>query len=494
MGGHIADAVSDRLAGSLTDTQEVLGGQSLAPAQMEGGDALIHWLGGLSQIPGAYGAPGSLSGVAPGSWPGEVGAARNGAAALAPRHMSGREVLLGSAINLSQDGAEGGGPILTAWGSVEASGFGDEETSGTDTARVVSESTTGNFGADAVWRRLVAGVSVSLSNTEGAFEQPGAVSGTTESRLTTVSSFAQFVLNERVAVWGLLGYGTGDASTMIRLTGDLVPSGFESRADIAMRFGAVGARGGLRSADEAGGIDLAVNADAFFSETESKEASNPVATTADASRLRLFLEASRMFATRGGAVVTQGLELGLRHEGADAETGTGMELSGRIAFADPASGFSVDASASTMLAHEDSDYEEWGASVSVRRAPGASDRGLSFSLEPSWGVTSGGVERLRSARETRVRPPGSAFEIKSRLDAELGFGLAVGGGAFTGTPYAGLGVSGGGRDWRLGWRLIPVPVGAGLDFSIGIEATRSEPANESARPQHGVAFTGAVRW
>ena len=47
VGGHVVAAVSDRLAGLLTDTQEALGGQSLAPAQMEGDEALIHWLGGL---------------------------------------------------------------------------------------------------------------------------------------------------------------------------------------------------------------------------------------------------------------------------------------------------------------------------------------------------------------------------------------------------------------------------------------------------------------
>ena len=97
---------------------------------------------------------------------------------------------------------------------------------------------------------------------------------------------------------------------------------------------------------------------------------------------------------------------------------------------------------STLVAHEDPDYEEWGASVSERRAPGASGRGLSFTLEPSWSVTSGGVERLWSPPEARAR----ASEVGSRLDAELGFGLAVGGGAFTATPFAGLGASGSGRD------------------------------------------------
>ena len=41
--------------------------------------------------------------------------------------------------------------------------------------------------------------------------------------------------------------------------------------------------------------------------------------------MRLALEGSRAFAL-GGGVLTQSLEVGLRHDGGDAETGTGVEL------------------------------------------------------------------------------------------------------------------------------------------------------------------------
>ena len=54
-------------------------------------------------------------------------------------------------------------------------------------------------------------------------------------------------------------------------------------------------------------------------------------TGADASRLRLVLEGGRSFALGEGAVLTPALELGLRHDGGDAETGTGVEVGGRIA-------------------------------------------------------------------------------------------------------------------------------------------------------------------
>ena len=55
----------------------------------------------------------------------------------------------------------------------------------------------------------------------------------------------------------------------------------------------------------------------------------------------------------------------------------------------------------TLVAHEDSDYREWGASGAVRLGPGERGRGLSFSLAPTWGAASSGMERLWSARDAR---------------------------------------------------------------------------------------------
>ena len=43
----------------------------------------------------------------------------------------------------------------------------------------------------------------------------------------------------------------------------------------------------------------------------------------------------------------------------------------------------------------------------------------------------------------------------SRLDGELGYGLAVFGGGFTGTPNVGFGLSDTAREVRMGWRLTP---------------------------------------
>ena len=486
--GHVTEAVSDRLATPLSGAQVTLGGQRVDLAQAEDGAALTQALTGLARALGASqatvpeddGGPGAASG----------GAAPPVLSGSTARTLSGRELLLGSAFQFAREG-EGGGPGLAAWGRVTVGGFDGEAPAETGNVRIDGEVTTGILGADAAWNQLLAGVAVSVSEGAGSFDQPGVDSGTVESTMTAVSPYARFMVNDRVSVWGLAGWGTGDM-TIVQAANDRGQPERVTRADLEMRLAALGGRGVLMEAAETGAMDLALKADAFVVETESEPVSNEGATTADASRLRLVLEGSRSFEMGDGAVLTPVVELGLRHDGGDAETGTGVELGGRVSYADPGTGLSVEARARMLLAHADSGYEEWGASAAVRLDPGARGRGLSFSVAPTWGAASSGTQRLWSAQRPADLAPGGAFEAARGLHGELGYGLPVFGERFTGTPNVGFGLSDGAREVRIGWRLTPAARGHSA-FEVNLDATRREAANGAA-PEHAVMLRGALRW
>ena len=482
---HVTDAVSDRLANPLSGAQVTVGGQRVDLAATEDGDAVAQALAGFARALGAAEAPGPEGEEAPGGWLGERGGGWNDAAAAsAPRRMTGREMLLGSAFHLARAG-DGGGPGLAAWGRVTVGGFEGEAPADDGNVRIDGDVTTGILGADAEWNRLLAGVDISVSEGEGTFAQPGVDKGTIESSLTTVSPYARLRLSERVSAWGLVGFGTGDM-TIVQEANDRGQSERVTRTDIKMRLGAVGGRGALLEADETGGIDLALKADAFYVETEAQAVSNEGGTTADASRVRLALEGSRSFETDGGGVLTPGLELGVRHDDGDAETGTGVELGGRVSWTAAGSGLSMEASLRTLVAHEASGYEEWGASGSIRLAPGTSGRGLSFSVAPTWGAPSSGVDRLWSARDAAGLARDGDFEASSRLDAELGYGLGTFGGLLT--PYVGVSAAGGSREWRSGARL-----GLGSargELSGGIVETTSGETNYRVGVSVQIPFGG----
>ncbi len=499
---HVTDAVSDRLASPLTGAQVTVGGQSVDLAQTEDGAALTQALTGLARVMGASEspAPGEGPGSGPGQawagdWPGTgLGRVQTAAPGSTPaREITGRELLLGSRFQLSAGGGASGGPGFAAWGRVTAGGFdGEGESESGAPVGIDGEVTTGILGADASWDRWLAGVSLSVSKGEGAFDQAGVDSGKVESSLTSVQPYVRFELSRRLSAWGLLGYGTGDMTMTQAARGER--GEVVTRTDVNMRLGAAGARGALLEAGEDGGIDLALKADAFVVRMESEKAANTVATEADASRVRLALEGSRALAFGKGSTLEPGLELGLRHDGGDAETGTGVEVGGRIRYSDSGSGLSVEASARTLIAHEASGYEEWGASGAVRLEPGASGRGLSFSVAPGIGAAWSGTDRLWSMADARgLGARDGEFKAEARLEAEAGYGFAVFGGRFTGTPYAGLSLGESGREWRLGWRLGSVRRKA-LDFDLNLEGVRRESANGDKPPEHGVMLRAGLRW
>ena len=483
--GQVVDAVAGRLSGPAPGSQVTLGGQSidLSALSADSVDARRTLAGalGAAEEDDPLAGPGPLEAAQAGSWDDpETGGSVRG--------LTGRQLLLGSSFHLAAGGGEAGGPGYAAWGRIAVGGFDAEAPAEKGEVRLDGEVTTGILGADAQWERWLAGVALSVSEGEGSFDQPGVDSGTVESSLTSVNPYVRYQASDRLSVWGLLGYGTGDMTLTQAANdnrGEIV-----TRTDISMRLGAAGARGVLLKAGEDGGIDLALRGDAFLVQMDWEKVSNETDTGADASRLRLVLEGGRSFALGEGAVLTPALELGLRHDGGDAETGTGVELGGRISYTDAGSGLTVEANARKLIAHEDSGYEEWGAGGSVRLDPGASGRGLSLTLAPVWGTPSSGVERLWSARDAAGLVRDDDFEAERRLEGEIGYGFGAPRGLGVVTPYAGLSLAdGGGRAWRMGarWQVMP-------DLTLGLEGTRRAAANDDEAPQHGLMLRGTMRW
>ena len=483
---HVVDAVSERLSGRVPGSQVTVGGQTIDLSRFAGAAEPEAW---RSRAPGAQSHVQGTGLNEPGTWSGThggLGTEPSAGSGALTRTLSGRELLLGSSFHMAADG-DRSGPALAAWGRVMVGGFDAEAPAERGQVCLDGEVTTGILGADAEWGRVLAGVSVSVSEGEGTFDQPGVDQGKLESSLTGVHPYLRMAVSERVSAWGLLGYGMGDMT--ITQVANENRDEVVTRTDIEMRLGAAGARGVLVEADESGGFDLALRGDAFLVEMESKKAANTVATKAGASRLRLVLEGSRSFETGGGGWLTPALELGLRHDGGDAETGTGVEVGGSVRYADPGSGLSIEASARTLVAHEESGFEEWGASASVRLDPSASGRGLSLRIVPSLGAPSSGLDRLWSAGDAADLAGYGEFDAQQRLEAEVGYGLGGPSGLGVVTPYAGLGLaSRDGRSWRAGarWQLAPT-------VSLGFEGTRLEAANDEA-PEHGLMLRGSVQW
>ena len=125
-------------------------------------------------------------------------------------------------------------------------------------------------------------------------------------------------------------------------------------------MGAFGGRGLLLAAADTRGFQLATRTDAMLTRTSSEAVAGLQASEADAHRPRVVLEGTREGTWPEGRRLTPAVEIGPRHDWGDAETGFGLELGGRMQYADPRLGLTIEAVVPGLVAHEDSGYGEWG--------------------------------------------------------------------------------------------------------------------------------------
>ena len=400
--------------------------------------------------------------------------------ALESRTMDARELLMGTSFRAVL--GQGSGSQFTSWGQ----GTSVSRFSGSVPGLSLSgESVTGALGMDYEHGRLLTGFAMTQSLAEGTAQGAGR-SYLMESSVTAMLPFARLALSDRVSAWGLAGTGSGE------LTLDLDDGAAERYGtDLSMTLVAAGVRGELVTPAEAGGFALALKADAFWVRTESEAVSAPGAgnlagARADASRLRAVLDGSRTFSLAGGAL-TPSVALGVRHDGGDAETGTGMEVGAGLGYADPSRGLDMAVRVHGLAGHAEDGYREWRVSGSLRLVPGGEGRGLTLSLTPSWGADAGGSERLWTMPDASGLAANDNAALSGRLDTEVGYGLSLAGTALL-TPYGGLAVTDrGARTYRVGGRLD-----LGPSFGVSLEGDRRERIDDA--PDHGLMLRGNLRW
>ena len=477
---QVTDSITERLKGA-GGPQVTVGGQSLTFART-----------------GNRGGAGSTAGVGH-AWNDTLfGNARPYASGVDGAHtLTERDLLLGSSFRLDLAGdeaaARGTGRRWTAWGRGAATRF-DGEAEGYSLDGDVN---TVTLGADAAQGRWLAGLALARSIGAGGYrggadttERVGRSSGKAESSSTSVHPYLRLQASEHFSFWGTVGYGNG----ALMLKSDDTDNRRQWKTDTEIRIAAAGARGLLLPAKDTGDFELAAITDVRLvrmssAATTGKDGTDGLAATkTETGRVRLVMEGSQRFELEDGRTLTPSLEIGLRHDGGDAETGAGIAVGGGVRYADPRLGLTVEATAGGLVAHEDADYTEWGAGGSVRIDPGAAGRGLSFGLSPAWGAAPGGTGLLRSRRDAGGLAANDRFHPAGSLKAETGYGLTGFGGRGAMTPFAALALSeAGGRTWRSGirWTLGP-------HIAFGIEGTRREAANKNA-PDHGIAFRATAR-
>ena len=403
------------------------------------------------------------------------------------RSVTEFDLLTGSSFSLT-GGTQGTG-FYALWGRGAVTRFdGREEDLSLD-----GEVLSGMLGADWARGAITAGLVVAHSRGEGSYRGEG--DGGVTSSLTGLYPWGRYVLSERLSVWGVAGYGAGTFTlTQKGLQGE---AGAPIRTDLDLMMAAAGLRGVVVQAPATGGFELAVKTDALGVRTSTAKARGLESSDADVTRLRVGLEGSRPSPLSGGGKLVPSVEIGVRHDGGDAETGFGVDIGGGLAWSDPKRGLSAELRGRGLLSHEAGGFEEHGFSGALGFDPTPdTERGLNLTMSQTVGVqAAGGMDALLS-RDTlaglAANDPGGE-PAQRRLEMRLGYGLAAFGDRFTGTPEIGFGFSGTQRDYSLGWRLTRADRYR-ESFELSLEARRHEIAKDDVAPEHTIGFKLTARF
>ncbi len=329
-----------------------------------------------------------------------------------------------------------------------------------------------HLGADARLRDdLLVGLAVSWSRVDLDYSVPGR-SGDYELDLTSFHPYVGWsALSGKLDLWATVGYGWGDL--------EIADETQQASSDVEMRTVAVGGLGRLL---KVGATTLRLKGDALLTEMEVEGSDEMAALTVDARRVRMILEGSRTHTLADGAQLEPSLEVGVRHDGGDGETGFGAELGGGVRYSNPVMGLTLEGRARTLVGRDS--YGEWGVNGLIRLERG-NGRGLSFNLSPGYGKTGSGTQRLwQQGLHDKID---GERDYGARMDLRLGYGLPAFGGRGLLTPYSELTFGDSARNYRLGmeWEL-------GALFELNLTGERHESSDGAA--DHAIMLKGEVRF
>ncbi len=456
-------------------------------------------MGGGSMGMTGMSAVGGAAGAGLGGMPGAVGTASQyapmGGASVMAGHgspgtghenslfstMVGHDPLANSGFELNR---ETRGGVLSVWSRNSRSHFTGLE----DALSLNGEVRTTMIGADYARGPLTVGLSVGRTLGLGGYSGPSTGQMTTS--MTGFYPWVGYQVNDKVSVWGVTGYGTGALS--------LTPGGASAlETGVSMAMTAVGTRGELIGSRATGGFALAFKADALWVGAGSELLDGPTgrlnASEAGVTRVRTALEGSRGFTLGGRLSLTPSVEVGLRQDGGDAETGAGMDVGGGLAFSDTVTGLSLDVRVRTLVVHQSEGFTERGMSLSFGWDPTPSSLlGLTARIAPSWGgQATGEAEALWNSQMAYGMGSHQMYGAGGQLNAEVGYGLPVGA-RLVGTPKVGISNSTYGRDYRFGYGLGVLEQGK-VSFELTAEAQRRESAT-AGEVSNGVMGRATLGW
>ncbi len=381
----------------------------------------------------------------------------------------------GSSFSLAQQQQEGAAPQVAVWGQGAFSSFRGQE----DHLSLDGSVTTLLLGADWHTDQWQAGAALSQSWGSGSYDGDDNAAGDVSTTLTGLFPYGRYALTPRLAFWAVAGYGWGTLSFQ--------PDGGddESTPSAAMTMAAGGIDGILLEGGSEG-ITLRGTADLLTVKATSGSQEELDSSEGSLSRLRLGIEATRLFPLAQGASLLPSMTLGIRQDSGDAESGFGVDWGAGIVWRDPERGISGALQGHILLAHAEENVEEQGLAFSFSWAPNPANRGPSLSLRHTMGAApSGSMDALLhpATMEGLKATPSNG----QQFEAELAYGFPAHNDHITLSPALALALSPTSRNYTLLWSVAPYSEQAyPAPWALSLAGTRQEQNTSTSPVDHSL--------
>ena len=310
---------------------------------------------------------------------------------------------------------------------------------------------------------------VALSRTGGEFDysgsgEAGETGGDLDLSLTGVHPYFGVSLSPDLRAWGTIGFADGE----LQVGDDHARTTLSNSATLLT--GTLGLNGRLLSTEES---TVTLKGEVAFARLNASSAEVAFRSAlANLTRVRLAAEAERKFLISDVGLLTPWGEVGLRHDGGDGETGSGLELGGGVRYRNIEQGWNVEAYGRWLAVRSDALPEEQGFGLRFHYDPETLGFGPWVSLTQTWGEATSTVPGLWEDGVSNLAA--SSDPSRRRLELELGYGLPAYGGRAALSPYTAMSLeSGDAQSYRLGARLA-----LGPSALLRLETERRE------RPEH----------
>ena len=356
------------------------------------------------------------------------------------RPLSEEEIVAGTSFALTREIDTG--DLVTIWGQGARSGF-----SGKDKTYSVKGYVTGfQLGVDWSHYNQLYGVMLSRSNGDIQYWNDDKTEGDIDFGLTAVVPYMGWRVNDDYMIWGGLGFGNGDL-TRLEVNAD------EIKADLSWRMAALGTEGTLPEIQALAGAELSWSTDVLWTQTRSDGVENSLDPLSGKTlRRRMGFKSTWERIIASGSILRPSLEVALRNDSGDAETGLGLQAGGGLEWIDSKRGLSLRLRGQKLIMHEKDEFKNWGVSISLIYDP-APETKEGFAANLSHNVGEPPLESSKLLQAESIPKIEDINEEKS-WSAEMAYGVSQGNGK-VGSSY--MAVNGGSEaeTARLGYRIEP---------------------------------------